>query len=91
MDCLREWRSVIVWGNGKRAQLAADRYGIGRVTRTLEELLSAGVNAFHILLPPHLHEQAARQVLEAGRHVFLEKAMGLSGAGCRVLKNIAQT
>lgn len=76
--------------NSNRAQQAASRYGIGRVTGTLDELLSTGVDSVHILLPPQLHEQAARQVLESGRHAFLEKPMGLSGAGCRDLEKIAR-
>lgn len=76
--------------NATRAQQAAERYGIGRVTGTLDELLAAGVDAVHVLLPPQLHEQAARQVLEAGRHVFLEKPMGLGGGVCRELEDIAR-
>jgi predicted dehydrogenase/nucleoside-diphosphate-sugar epimerase len=76
--------------NRRRAQQAASRYGISRVAGSLDELLSTGVDSVHILVPPQLHEQAARQVLEAGKHAFLEKPMGLSGAGCRELEDIAR-
>ena len=34
--------------NRARAQQAADRYGIGRTTGTLEELLSTGVETVHV-------------------------------------------
>ncbi|HUQ38285.1 MAG TPA: NAD-dependent epimerase/dehydratase family protein [Aestuariivirga sp.] len=73
----------------RQAEQAAKRYGINRVTGNIDELLSA-VSSVHILLPPQLHEQAARRALEAGKHVFLEKPMGIASASCRELEEIAR-
>ena len=53
--------------NIRRAEQGASRYGIGRVTGSLEELLSTGVDSVHVLLPPQLHERAARQIMDCFR------------------------
>ena len=76
--------------NKSRAQKAASRYQISHALGTIDELLAKGVEAVHVLLPPNHHETAARQILEAGRHVFLEKPMGLTSRGCHELEEVAR-
>jgi len=73
-----------------RAQAAAARFGIPRVFSRLEDLLAADVDAVHVLLPADRHVEAARRVLESGRHAFVEKPMALAAAPCRSLVELAR-
>jgi len=51
--------------------------------RKLEEALAdPDVEAVDLCLPTYLHEQAAIAALEAGKHVLVEKPMGLDGPAC---------
>lgn len=75
--------------NKRRAEQAASRYGIGHVCGSFDELLASDVDCIHILLPPQLHEQSARRAIEAGKHVFLEKPMGLGSVECREIEAMA--
>ena len=43
----------------------------------------------HVLLPPYLHEDVTRRLLEAGKSVFVEKPMGLSAGECKALAELA--
>jgi myo-inositol 2-dehydrogenase/D-chiro-inositol 1-dehydrogenase len=47
------------------------------------------LDAVAVVLPSHLHFEAARAVLESGRHLLLEKPMCLSVAECRQLNELA--
>lgn len=54
-----------------------------RLVDDFEQLLTIdGVDVVNVLLPNHLHAQAAVAAMEAGRHVLLEKPLGLSLAQC---------
>jgi predicted dehydrogenase len=58
----------------------ADRFG-GRVTGSLDELLAdPAVDAVYVCVPHHLHRETARAAAVAGKHVFVEKPMGVSVA-----------
>jgi predicted dehydrogenase len=49
----------------------------------LDELLAdAKVDIVDLCLPPHLHEESSIAALQAGKHVFVEKPMALTAAGC---------
>ncbi len=48
------------------------------------------LEAIDIVLPPHLHFDATRAVLESGRHVLLEKPMALELAHCDQLLALAR-
>ena len=73
---------------GKAEQVAAS-FGIPHVFSSLEELLKSDVEVIHILLPPNAHYATARQTLESGRHVFLEKPMGVNSIECQELVELA--
>ncbi|MGF1547293.1 MAG: NAD-dependent epimerase/dehydratase family protein [Thiotrichales bacterium] len=73
-----------------KAEDAARTYGIRQVFTSLEEMLKSDVDVVHVLLPPDLHIDTTRRILESGRHVFLEKPMGLSSAGCQSLVDLAR-
>lgn len=72
-----------------RAEHAARAFGIPSVFTSLAELLGSDCEVVHVLLPPQLHVETARQVLSAGKSVFLEKPMGLESTECRQLVELA--
>ncbi|MBT1515625.1 Gfo/Idh/MocA family oxidoreductase [Bradyrhizobium sp. SRL28] len=64
-----------------RAQAFAGAWNIPRAFDSLSKMLKeAEIDCVHILTPPDLHFSLARQALEAGVHVFLEKPMCTSAA-----------
>ena len=73
----------------ERAEQAAKRYGIAHVFTSLDEMLKLKLDVVHVLLPPDLHIDATKQILEAGSSVFLEKPMGLDSAQCQSLVKLA--
>ena len=72
-----------------RAMQAAAAHNIPKVFTSLEQLLESDCDVVHVLLPPFLHEDAVRQLLDAGKHVFVEKPMGLSSQQCQSLVELA--
>lgn len=61
------------------ARALAERFGIGRVYDSLGELLAdPAADVVLILTPPHLHYGMAKQALEVGKHVLVEKPMAFS-------------
>jgi predicted dehydrogenase len=74
----------------ERAQPLADRLGIGRVYRDLDELLSdETVQVVHVASPNLAHFEQARRLLESGRHVVCEKPLATTSAETRVLRDLA--
>lgn len=72
-----------------RAEEAASQFGIPGVFTSLDEMLKVELDVVHVLLPPNLHIEMARKILEAGRHVFIEKPMGLNSSECQSLVDLA--
>jgi predicted dehydrogenase/nucleoside-diphosphate-sugar epimerase len=73
-----------------KAQALARHFGIPNVYGSLDEMLaSESLDAVHVLLPPNLHFDAARAVLESGVDVFLEKPMCDRAEDCDELVRIA--
>ncbi|MCP2341379.1 Gfo/Idh/MocA family protein [Actinomadura rupiterrae] len=69
-----------VWGRDPgRAEALADRHGV-RAYQDVDELL-ADVDAVSISLPPEVQQPLALRAAEAGKHLLLEKPVGLSAAG----------
>lgn len=74
-----------------RAQAFAQRFGVAVVRESLEEMLATDrLDAVHLLLPPDLHVEAARTILEAGVHVLSEKPLGTAFADCGTLVTLAE-
>lgn len=73
----------------EKAEEAAARFGIRQVFTSLDEMLNAEIDVVHVLIPPDKHTDAARRILESGRHVFLEKPMALVAAECQELVALA--
>lgn len=73
-----------------KAQVLANKFSIPKVYGSLEEMLAAeSLDTVQVLLPPNLHFDAARALLEAGVDVFLEKPMCDRAADCDELVRIA--
>ncbi len=73
-----------------RAENAALSFNIPQVFSSLDEMLKTDLDAVHILLPPDLHFDCAKQIIESGKHVFLEKPMGTSQKECQSLADLAK-
>lgn len=73
-----------------RARAAAAEFGAHHVLTSLRDLAASDCDAVHILLPPALHLEAARTLIEAGKHVFIEKPMGLPAAVCEEVAALAE-
>jgi len=66
------------------AQQRAAQHGIARVAATPEELIRGeDVDAVVIGVPNQFHEPLAVLAIEAGKHVLLEKPMGINAAAAR--------
>jgi predicted dehydrogenase/nucleoside-diphosphate-sugar epimerase len=73
-----------------KAQALAQKFGMPNVYGSLEEMLAAEkLDTVHILLPPNLHFEAARTILQAGVNVFLEKPMCDHANDCDALVQLA--
>jgi predicted dehydrogenase len=72
-----------------RAEAAAAGFGIARSFTSLDDMLAAGVDAVHVLVPPQAHVDVTRRILEAGVHAFVEKPMGLESTACEALVELA--
>jgi predicted dehydrogenase/nucleoside-diphosphate-sugar epimerase len=68
-----------------RAKSAAATYGFAHAAGSIEEMAASDCDVVHILLPPAHHIAAARAMVAAGKHVFLEKPMGIDSASCAQL------
>jgi predicted dehydrogenase len=69
-----------------RAEEAAARFGFERATREWRELLTdPRVEAVSVTAPNWLHREIGVAVAEAGRHLWIEKPVGLSAADARAV------
>ncbi len=73
-----------------RAEQAAALYGFAHAAGSIEEMAASDCDVVHILLPPAHHIAAARAMVAAGKHVFLEKPMGIDSASCALLCDEAE-
>jgi predicted dehydrogenase/nucleoside-diphosphate-sugar epimerase len=75
--------------SNERAKKAAATFGISAAFTSLDAMLKSDIEVVHVLLPPDLHFDTTQQIIESGRHVFLEKPMGLNAAECQSLTDLA--
>ena len=83
-----EWSDVTALASrdSGRARGAAERLGVAKAYGSYEELLEdASVEAVYVPLPNHLHVEWSIKAAEAGKHVLVEKPVGLNAGDARRL------
>lgn len=74
--------AVLARSEAARQAAAADNPGARLHADYAELLRGRDIDVVHVLTPNHLHAQMAIAALEAGKHVVLEKPLGLTLAEC---------
>lgn len=75
-----------------RAEDFALRFGVGAVYDNYETALTdSGIDAVYIATPVWLHVPMAVKALEAGKHVLVEKPLGLDAGDAEKALNIAES
>ncbi|MGB4476112.1 MAG: Gfo/Idh/MocA family oxidoreductase [Bacillota bacterium] len=75
----------------QRLKLMKNRYPRVHTTRSLSEVVNdQRINAVVIATPPSTHFAIARQCLEAGKHVLVEKPFTLSSHEAMILNNLGE-
>ncbi len=67
-----------------------DLTGVAKYAELKELLADRKIDVVDLCLPPNLHESATLECLKAGKHVFVEKPMALTAAGCDRMVNAAR-
>jgi len=74
-----------------RAQALAGQFGVAQVFSSMEEMFrKAELDVIHVLTPPQYHVEVALECLREGRHVLVEKPLGLSATDCERLRTESQ-
>ena len=77
--------------NLEKGRAIAQAHGIPRACQTIEELVALPeVQAVTISTPPFLHYEMAKIVLQAGKHLLLEKPTALNVQEATELYHLAQ-
>ncbi len=71
------------------ASAAARRCGVPAAVTDIDELPRLGAQVAHLAVPPPLHFDLTRRLLELGVGVFAEKPLALSSADARALLELA--
>ena len=83
--------SAIASRNNEAAQNAAEKMTIDKAYGSYEELLDdPTIEAVYIPLPNHLHVEWTEKCMQAGKHVLLEKPIGLNYQEAEQLLKIAR-
>jgi predicted dehydrogenase/nucleoside-diphosphate-sugar epimerase len=66
------------------------KWGIPKTYSSLKDMLeNCDLDVVHVLLPPQLHFQSTKAILEAGKDVLLEKPMTTSSEQAKILSKLA--
>jgi len=76
--------------NASVAAKVGEKYEISQVCETLEELLRKDIDAVYIATPVFCHKEQAMMALRAGKHVLIEKPVGMSSREAYELRDVAQ-
>lgn len=78
--------AAVVDPNTEAARGLGARYGAPRVhATTAEALAEGGIDAAHVLVPPGLHAEVSRPLLDAGIPLLVEKPLAATAAECESL------
>jgi predicted dehydrogenase len=75
-----DWRGI--QGNFGPPGEPVDLSDVAKYSALDALLADKSIDLVDLCLPPHLHAEAAIKALQAGKHVFVEKPMGLTAAEC---------
>jgi predicted dehydrogenase/nucleoside-diphosphate-sugar epimerase len=75
----------------ERAQRAARRFGVPHALDAVAELAAQRIDVAHVLVPPHLHVEVARELIELGISLLVEKPLALSAEDARALGQLARS
>ncbi len=82
--------AVLARNDAARQAAAADNPGARLYADYAEMLRATDVDVVHVVMPNHLHAQAAVAALQAGKHVVLEKPLGLTIAQCDAVQTASE-
>lgn len=75
----------------ERARQCATQYGIGKIYGRIGDLVEEKApDVIHIVTPPHTHFPLAREAIQYGRHVLIEKPIALNAQEAKELYNLAE-
>ncbi len=74
--------AVLARSEVARQAAAADIPGVRLYGDYADMLRATDIDVVHVVMPNHTHAQAAIDALQAGKHVVLEKPLGLTLAEC---------
>ncbi|MFN0017938.1 MAG: Gfo/Idh/MocA family protein [Pirellulaceae bacterium] len=83
-----DWRGI--QGNFGPPGEQVDLAGVSKYSDLAGLLGDPKIDVVDICLPPHLHASASIAALQAGKHVFVEKPMGLTAAECDKMVKAAE-
>lgn len=82
-------RCTVTWvttRNAERLASVADEYGVrGRTTDYREMLAADDIDAVAVCTPPFTHREYGLAALQAGKHLLMEKPLGLTSAEAQEL------
>jgi len=83
---------AIIDGDTRRAEALSSAYPGSRISTRLADVLAEGSGrVVHICTPPATHEALAREAIEAGYHVLVEKPLAPTSAVTRNLVTLASS
>jgi predicted dehydrogenase len=88
----RGGRLAGICGGLDRARAIADQFGIDEVYERLDHALAdSRADCVYVATPVYRHAEEALQALAAGKHVLIEKPLGLDGADARRIVRAAES
>ena len=83
--------AVLVDRDPDRGPVTARSLGVPHAVTDIDAVLGdSSIDVVHICTPNHTHVDLARAVMEAGKHVVVEKPMATDRAGAAALLEVAQ-
>lgn len=81
--------AALVDTDGMRAETLAERFGVPKAVRSLDEV-AGEIDATILATPPHVRPLLAEQAFNAGLHVLCEKPLANSSAECKSIISAAE-
>ena len=76
--------------NAALAKKVKEKYNVPVVCESVEEILNQDIDAVYIATPVYCHRDQAVAAIQAGKHVLIEKPVGLTVGEAKELRDIAK-